>query len=402
MFQENKSHRSPLQIIGLIVIFILAVLIVLTFVIFGMFKDEGSAPKLFGYRVCVVQNDRMEPRIPEGSAVFVEEGTLPDPSKQSVILCRIDDQLWVIGFVGTQTTETGETSYLVKYDNASDDKTWGIKESDIIGVATTQDPVIGKIISFASSKAGMMIIVIIPCAILIAYEVIMLLAGRGGYSRGSREDDRKSKKHTPAENTKDSKEHSHSHSAEHADEDEIPERENIVLPVDTAKEERFVEKQLRKGVAKLSDAVKEETDTIRSDEIKLESLKLEPEPEVRRTDILREGAQSMGALKSEAEKIAENLKSFPVPEFDENELPKKPSAPKKDFEVEAATMLFDGLKDKSPAEKDAPAPVTPAPKAPEKTEAKPVDDSPLKDLSPARIDELIKLLEEEKKRLGGN
>lgn len=320
MFQENKERRSPMQIIGIVVIFILAVLIVLTFVIFGMFKDSSTAPKLFGYRVYVVDNDRMEPRIPEGSAVFVEEGTLPDPTSQSVILCRIDNQLWVIGYVGTETTETGELSYLVRYDNAGDDKTWGISQSDIIGVARTKDKFIGSVIRFASSKAGMMAIVIIPCLLLIAYEVIMLVVQ-------SRRGESWSEDHEPAARKKAKKQSRRKNepvikwvgSGPDFDEDIPPEREEVQVPIDIAGEERYVEKQLRRANDKLNTTVMETTGVIEAEEISLEPIEVEPEIQ-----------------------------------------PRKP----------------------------APEPVR---------EEKP--ESPLGDLSASRIDELIKLLEEEKKRL---
>ena len=349
MFQEAKAKHSPLQIVGIVVIFILAVLIVLTFVLFGMFKDANSAPNLFGYRVYVVNNDRMEPRIPEGAAVFVEEGTLPDPSSQSVILCRIDNQLWVIGFVGTNVTESGETSYLVKYDNATDDKTWGIKQSDIIGVAKTQDKFFGGVIRFASSKAGMMTIVIIPCLLVIIYEVLMLLLSRRGGSSGSSD----SSEPEPRPSKTKAKKNTISDTVETVirsvgggpdPEDIPPEREDIQLPVDTAKEERYVEKQLRKANDKLSTTIMETAGEISAEEIKIEDLHVNNEQNAVR------GASH-----------------------------------------DVSGVLIDPIN----------VCAEPVIGAELKPEPKPAEEKPLtlNDLSPSRIDELIKLLEEEKKRL---
>ena len=339
MFQEK---RSPMQIIGIIVIFILAVLIVLTFVLFGMFKNSNSAPKLFGYRVYVVDNNRMAPRIPEGAAVFVEEGALPDPQSQSVILCRIDSQLWVIGFVGTEVTESGETSYLVKYDNATDDKTWGIKQSDIIGVARTQDKFFGGVIRFASSKAGMMTIVIIPCLIVIIYEVVMLILSRNGVGREDRPSSTKKKKSKKL--ASETEELIIKHIGGGPDPEDIPpEREDIQIPIDTAKEERYVEKQLRKANDKLSTTIHETVGEIESSEIKIDSIDVEPEPIIR--EAVRGSSLGIDPINVAAE--PEIRKAEPTP---------------------------------------APAPA----------EEKPLT---INDLSPSRIDELIKLLEEEKKRL---
>lgn len=331
MFQENRAKRSPMQIIGIIVIFILAVLIVLTFVIFGIFRDANSAPKIFGSRVYVVTNDRMEGRIPNGSAVFINEGELPVDGSSSVILCNIENELYVIGFVRTEITETGDVRYIVKYDNAADDRTWGISADAIVGVATKYDTFLGWVIRFASSKAGMMTIVIIPCALVIIYELLMLLIPKRTKKEKRRVESVKSVDSTeaPSRETKTS-----SRTAVPIDlEDITPEREDIQAPVDVAREERYVEKQLRRANDKLNNTVLESaTESVGDGEISLDPIKVEPET-------------------------------------------KRPEA----------AGLFDEITPRKAAEPE---------KKPE-----PVQEKPLGDLSASRIDELIKLLEEEKKRL---
>jgi len=178
MFQETVKKRKPLQIVGIVVIVILALAIVSTFVIYGIFKDSNSAPMVFGKRVYIMSGSGMEPRIPQGSAVFVEEGTLPE-SEGNVILCNIDGKLALVGYVGSQTTNsedgTTTTSYIVKYDSTSADQQWTVDAEDIIGRAVSYDLFMGRVITFASSKVGMLVIVIVPCALLILYEVIMLI-----------------------------------------------------------------------------------------------------------------------------------------------------------------------------------------------------------------------------------
>ncbi|MCD7784666.1 MAG: hypothetical protein LUH18_03670 [Oscillospiraceae bacterium] len=178
MFQETAKKRKPLQIVGIVIVVILALAIVSTFVIYGIFKDSNSAPMVFGKRVYIMSGSGMEPRIPQGSAVFVEEGTLPE-SEGNVILCNIDGKLALVGYVGSQTTTSEEglvtTSYIVKYDSTSADQQWTVDADDIIGRAVSYDLLMGRVITFASSKVGMLVIVIVPCALLILYEVIMLI-----------------------------------------------------------------------------------------------------------------------------------------------------------------------------------------------------------------------------------
>ncbi len=366
MFQENKAKRTPMQVVGIVVIFILAILILLTFGIFLVFRDSNNPPKLFGYNVYVVGNDLMEPRIPEGSAVFIQEGTLPDPTKQSVILCRIDEKLYVIGCVGTQTTESGELSYIVRYDNATDDRTWGIPQTDIVGVATNYDTFLGGVIRFASSKLGMMLIVIVPCALVIVYELLMLLLSRRRPS-SKRESSSKSRRPTAVE----PKEQPIKRVGGGPDDEDItPEREDIHIPIDTAVEEKYVEKQLRRANDKLSSTVSETSGEVRhSEEISLDPIELEPEPQIRKADSL------FGDFAAAEPKI--EFRTAPQPK------PSKKPEPVPKLQPEAQP---------EPESQPIPEP-EPQPKPEEEAS------SPLGELSASRIDELIKLLEEEKKRL---
>lgn len=413
MFQETmtKTKRSPAQIVGIVVICVLAVLILMTFVIFGIFRNSNSAPKLFGYRVYVVTNDRMEPRIPNGSAVFVDEGTLPAPDSKSVVLCSIDDQLWVIGYVGTETTETGETSYLVKYDNTADNKTWGVTQNDIIGVAKTYDSFLGWVIRFASSKTGMMTVVIIPCLLVILYEVAMLLLNNkrsgGGRTKsvlpekiervphGVREQETLSDFDYTASESSEHKSGEHGrhafsdipepiirHLGKAVDPEDIPpEREDIRKPIDIQKEERLVEKQLRKANESLNTAVLETAGVIKPTDIKLDPLGFTSEKTIRKAD------ETPLRFTSDDVKPAETSLKFNSDEIKPAETPLK--------------FTFDDVKPSEPPLKfTSDEPEQTEEKRPEQKQGDSVSDI-LGGLSTSKIDELIKLLEEEKKRQSG-
>lgn len=178
MFQENTKKRRAGEIIGIIVIFILAILIVCTFVVYGIFRDANKAPSVFGHRIYLMNGDGMEPRIKQGSAVFIDEGTMPE-AEGNVILCDIDGRLAVVGFQGAQDVTMLDGSvqrkYIVKYDNAPAEQVWAVDEGDIIGRAISYDTTLGAVIRFASSKTGMLVIVIVPCALLVIYEIVMLI-----------------------------------------------------------------------------------------------------------------------------------------------------------------------------------------------------------------------------------
>ncbi len=173
----KKLNLTPAKIAILAFAVVFAVIIIFTFVLFGIFKDANSAPEFFGKRVYVMQTERMEPRIAKGSAVFVDEGAMP--SAGNAVLCYIEEKFTVVGYVGAQEITTADgsvvTKHVVKYDVAqAGDKPLIIEQSDIIGRAVSYSTLFGGLISFASSKAGMLLIVILPCAAIVIYEIIML------------------------------------------------------------------------------------------------------------------------------------------------------------------------------------------------------------------------------------
>ena len=149
MFQETSKKRRAGEIISIALILLLIVLIVSTFIIYGVFKDANSAPSFFGRRIYLMNSDSMEPRIEQGSAVFVKEGELPQTSG-TVILCEVEDSLALVSFIELcdVTLPSGEVRqvYIVKTDAASELDAFSVSEEDIIGIATTSDSFLGGLI----------------------------------------------------------------------------------------------------------------------------------------------------------------------------------------------------------------------------------------------------------------
>lgn len=164
-----------------------------------MFKGTDAAPSVFGSRIYIMNNDTLiDRKIKKGSAVFVKEGLMPTVERNDIILVSYPDTEGAIGaqpgpeaaegnksklamvlYCGTHDVYmpdgTVATKYIVKYGNVSDDNCWLVDAKDIIGMATSYDNAIGAVIRFVSSKAGMLVMVIIPCAFIVIYQVAMLI-----------------------------------------------------------------------------------------------------------------------------------------------------------------------------------------------------------------------------------
>lgn len=197
MYQRKTQKRVSgiSEKIGIAAIILLVVLIICTFIVYGMFKNIDAAPSLFGYRIYIMNNDTMGEQIKKGSAVFIKEGLMPT-NVGNVILVTCPDtessdasadgenassetRLAIVAYCGTQDVTMPDGSviakHIVKYGNAPDDQRWVVNTEDIIGKAESYDPALGAVIRFVSSKAGVLVLVIIPCGLIVLYEIVLLV-----------------------------------------------------------------------------------------------------------------------------------------------------------------------------------------------------------------------------------
>lgn len=197
MFQEKSQKRGLGEKIGIAAIILLVILIICTFVVYGLFKGVDAAPSVFGYRIYIMNNDTMGEQIKKGSAVFIKEGLMP-ANEGNVILVTCPDtesdqniqnggensqsvknKLAIVAYCGTQDVTmpdgTIQAKHIVKYGNAPDSQRWVVNTEDIIGKAESYDPVMGAVIRFVSSKTGVLVMVIIPCSLIVIYEIVLLI-----------------------------------------------------------------------------------------------------------------------------------------------------------------------------------------------------------------------------------
>lgn len=170
----KKSSSKIISIIIPIVIF-LAVLFVL--LISAVFKNNNAAPKLFGYNIYIMSGTNMEPAIPDNAVVFSKVGPLSDEPVGSVALCIIDDNdlTTVLRVSGVEQSETGETVYLMKSDKSPSSKYIKVSSDKVIGRAVSISKPIGYVLSFITSQTGILILVVLPCAILLIIQLISVL-----------------------------------------------------------------------------------------------------------------------------------------------------------------------------------------------------------------------------------
>lgn len=173
-----KKQSRALNIFLIIVIAILILAIVGVIFISVSFKGADSAPSIFGWNVYIMDGTEMEPEIPQGAAVFTKADSFPTGDVKGIAaLVRLADgsKTSIMRIVNSETDENGLLTYWVRYDKAPDNTAQIIPASAVVGQAKSYSIGLGKFISFASSPLGTLLLIIIPCAVLIAYQIIIII-----------------------------------------------------------------------------------------------------------------------------------------------------------------------------------------------------------------------------------
>ena len=120
----------------------------------------------------VVMSGSMEPNIPVGSVVWVEDVPAAQIQKGDVIT-------FVTSSTGPPTTHrvvykagTGENAtYVTKGDANEGPDAETIPQSNVVGEVVYVVPYLGQLIIFASSRNGILLMVVVPSGLLIADEL---------------------------------------------------------------------------------------------------------------------------------------------------------------------------------------------------------------------------------------
>lgn len=172
---SEKAPPKAGRIIEKVVIGLLTLAIALSLAAFFLFPSENSMPKLFGYHLLISRMTTMND-IPEGAVVMASEKELTKAGPGAVVVCRLDDRdSPAILRIQDMQMENGEIFYVLKADKAADNETIRLPEKNIVAKAQYADPTWGKILTFVTSFKGMLILVVLPCVLLIGWEIFRII-----------------------------------------------------------------------------------------------------------------------------------------------------------------------------------------------------------------------------------
>lgn len=118
----------------------------------------------------VVQSDSMSPAIDAGAVVFVSEAPTEQIQQGDVITFETGEDP-VTHRVVEVSTEGGERRFVTQGDANVTPDPEPVSAADVIGRVSFNVPLMGYVISFAQTDLGLVALVIVPAALLLALEI---------------------------------------------------------------------------------------------------------------------------------------------------------------------------------------------------------------------------------------
>ncbi|GGA35408.1 signal peptidase I SipW [Paenibacillus physcomitrellae] len=183
----RKLFSSMLSTLLLLAFIVMAVAVVIS-------KASGGTPNFFGYQIKTVLSGSMEPGIQTGSIIAVKPGgDMTRFSPGDVISFKSGDKIITHRIVDvTQNGSLNQVMYKTKGDNNDAPDLDAVPSGDVIGEYSGFTlPYAGYAMTFANSKAGSLLLLVVPGLLLFAFslfsswKVISRLEKKEGTSTGS-------------------------------------------------------------------------------------------------------------------------------------------------------------------------------------------------------------------------
>ena len=171
-----------------VAIFFIVFIILEALIIFGVsrvFKNKDVTPSIAGYSMYIMDGDAMGDAVPKGSLVIASNGSpAGNDSTGKAVLCEevpgVGTSVFWLAKIET-TNDNGSVVYTV-FQEKDRNKLYELSPKNMVGTATTYYETAGKIITFMTSKFGMIILIAAPLFLLVLLELIIMIVNRSRYS----------------------------------------------------------------------------------------------------------------------------------------------------------------------------------------------------------------------------
>ena len=177
---EKKKRFSVLKF----VLIVLCILLIVVSIIVNIGFSGGKTPKLFGrYFYIVKEADNMGDNVTKGACLISPDAKDSAIGKGDIVLCypaNDPNTLKVLSIYDVVTAEDGSTKYIAA-DATNVGSEDSISKENIAAICTghTESAELGALIRFASSIKGIICLLVLPCVLLVIFLIAKLASSKG-------------------------------------------------------------------------------------------------------------------------------------------------------------------------------------------------------------------------------
>ncbi len=177
--------KKLLAFFEVVLVVALIILIIAIFTFYISFSKENSLPSVFGNSFFILNTDDMQNEngtgINKGALVIASDNELDSLKEGMVVLCDINDietaePVYNVLRIYAIEPNSESTLYTVSNEKMASNRTYIIGKDKIVAKCTYSSDTLGQIIAFSRTTNGIVILIILPCVILIALQIVHLVA----------------------------------------------------------------------------------------------------------------------------------------------------------------------------------------------------------------------------------
>ena len=234
---QKKLRRN--NVFEVVIMVILLLLIVFAFGVNMLFYKNSAAPKFLGkYYVYVTDEENMD-GIKKDSAVICDGTAIGNLQLQNVVLASVneDNDKAVLRIVGMD-----DATYTLRSDFSETDDSVTVPKQNVLALCRWTSSEFGKFVMFATSNAGIVLLIVLPCTIIVLLQAVRIL-DKDNSSDTSEEKNRKAQEKEKAKRNAEAARKNRKAAAEpddNEDDNRIYRRPEVIKTVD---EEEYAEVQ---------------------------------------------------------------------------------------------------------------------------------------------------------------
>lgn len=175
----NNGKKLGLSIFQVVLSIILIALIIFSVGVNYIFGSTARSGEVFGKNIYVMQDDSMasEGGIPKGSAVIADSNEIAVLTEGNVILFYEEAGIETIMRIVEVVHNTDNTIYRVAADN-NQENVLNVPKENVVAKCITQSEKLGNVITFLKSMVGILAGMILPCLILLVLLMLKIFSVR--------------------------------------------------------------------------------------------------------------------------------------------------------------------------------------------------------------------------------